>query len=72
MSKQLHDVRMKLHHETQPGKTTLGALLVSETGDKDKAVWLPKSQIEFVEVPGKSGYLDITMPLWLAEEKELV
>jgi hypothetical protein len=36
----LLDLTMTLHHQTD------GAVLVSETGEEKKAVWLPKSKIE--------------------------
>jgi hypothetical protein len=47
------------------------ALLVSETGDKRKAVWLPLSQIE-INSTGAEGIHDITLPEWLARDKGLV
>ncbi len=61
----LIDVSMQLHHETPK------AILVSDDGDKSKAVWLPLSQIEF-EHKGSSGIVVVTMPEWLATEKGLV
>jgi hypothetical protein len=66
LNKQLYDIRVQLHRETDK------AVLVSETGDKEQAVWLPRSQIECVEVDGKPGLLDVTMPEWLAQEKGLI
>lgn len=72
MSKELYDIRMKLHRETEFGKKLFGAVFVSDDGDIDNAKWLPKSQIEMEPVPNMPGYFDITMPIWLAEEKELV
>lgn len=40
-------------------------------GEDYRDVWLPKSQIEEEPMQTKNGVL-ITMPQWLAEEKELV
>lgn len=40
-------------------------------GEPEKAVWLPKSQIE-VDPPGNIGVKTVTMPRWLAEEKGLI
>lgn len=58
--KQLFDGSFTLLRETEK------AILVTEDGGKTK-VWLPKSQIEY-EIRGSS--VEVTMPLWLAKEKE--
>jgi hypothetical protein len=58
--KQLFDGSFTLLRETEK------AILVTEDGGKTKA-WLPKSQIEY-EVRGTT--VEVTMPLWLAKEKE--
>lgn len=42
------------------------AVLVSETGEKDDGVWLPKSQIEIND----DG--TISLPEWLAMDKGLI
>jgi len=63
MDRDMIDIDVDLHHETDR------AILVSESGDKEDAVWLPKSQIEIVS---ESGYLSITLPEWLALEKGLI
>lgn len=63
MSK-LVDVSMTLHVETK------AAILVSDDGDKENAVWLPKSQVEFTEP--KNNITEVTMPEWLAKEKGLI
>lgn len=60
----LIDVTMQLHHETEK------AVLVSDDGDKDRAVWLPLSQCE-IERKAK-GIVVVTLPEWLATEKGLV
>lgn len=59
----LHDFTLYVHHETP------AALRVSETGEDRDAFWLPKSQIEYEEKG--ASYVLVTMPEWLAREKEL-
>ena len=44
------------------------AILVTQD-DKEK-IWLPKSQIEFE--PNNDGTITVTLPEWLAREKELI
>jgi hypothetical protein len=46
------------------------AILVSETGDKENAVWLPRSQIEYVT--DRNGHTTVTLPEWLAQDKGLI
>lgn len=60
----LIDVTMQLHHETPK------AVLVSDDGDKERAVWLPLSQCEIERK--SNGIVIVTMPEWLATEKGLV
>lgn len=60
------DVFMKIHVETPT------AVLVSECGDKSKAVWLPKSQVTISRSKDKDDEGTITIPEWLAEEKEII
>jgi hypothetical protein len=64
MRSDLIDLSVQLHHETDK------AILVSDDGDKDKAVWLPFSQIEIERCKG--GIATVTLPEWLATEKGLV
>ena len=74
MKSDLTDLTLALHHETAL------AVLVSETGDEKKAKWLPKSKVE-VEKTGKVvqgtvgarkfAVVIVTLPEWLAVEKEL-
>jgi len=65
MSKrELTDLTMHLHHETPL------AILVSDDGERKNAVWLPKSQCEFVR--GKGNTVEVTLPVDLAKEKELI
>jgi hypothetical protein len=75
MRSDLTDLTLALHHETDK------AVLVSETGDEKKAVWIPKSQCE-VERTGKVStgtvgsrkypIVIVTMPEWQAIDKGLV
>lgn len=63
--KELVDLELWLHHETA------GAYLVSELGDSDDSVWLPKSQCEKYE--RKNGEIwEFSLPEWLAKEKGLI
>ncbi len=64
MSRELVDLTLRLHHKTER------AVLVSETGDEKKAVWIPLSQCE-VELMQR-GMCIVTMPEWLAKDKELI
>jgi hypothetical protein len=49
---------------------TDAAILVSEDGDEDHAVWLPRSQIEYTTT--RNGLTTVTLPEWLATEKGLI
>ena len=60
----LCDVTVRVHH------TTERAVLVSDDGDPEKAVWLPLSQVE-VETKA-NGIAEITLPEWLAKERGLI
>ena len=53
------DVSVQIHAETAK------AWLVSDDGDKNRAVWVPKSQAELAD-----GVL--TLPEWLAKEKKFI
>lgn len=57
---QLFDATLQFLRETEK------AIHVTE-GKFDDAVWLPKSQIEY-EIKGQ--LVEVTMPLWLAQEKK--
>jgi hypothetical protein len=61
--KQLCDLELHLHAETNK------AILVSNYGVAENAVWVPKSQCEF-EI--KNNLVEVTMPEWLAIDKGLV
>ena len=57
------DIDVQVHAKTDRG------ILVSDDGDKEKAVWLPLSQIE-VDMRG-GGVAVICIPEWLAVDKGL-
>ncbi len=65
MKSDLIDVQVQIHHKTEK------AILVSDDGDREKAKWLPLSQIE-VEESAKANIATVTMPEWLAREKGLI
>lgn len=60
----LVDVTVMRHAETEK------AILVSDDGDKDHAVWVPKLHIE-IEPVGPNT-VELTMPEWLALDKGLI
>ena len=64
MTDELFDATMILHHETER------AILVSDDGDEERAVWLPKSQVEYEVTRG--NVVEVTMPSWLAVSKGIV
>lgn len=63
----LVDLTMQLHADSK------AAILVSDDGDKAKAVWLPKSQIEWIRHESYgSNIVIVTLPEWLALDKGLI
>ena len=52
---------------------TKNAICVSETGERNKAVWLPVSQVDISELRGggPNDYV-VVLPQWLAYEKGLI
>lgn len=60
----LTDITVRLVQQTER------AILVCDSDDLDKAVWLPKSQVEFEEKAG--DIVEVTLPEWLAIERGLV
>ena len=78
MKSDLVDLMLALHHKTDK------AILVSETGEEAKAVWLPLSAIEIEETkrtatgtakggqPVRLPLITVTLPERLAIEKRLV
>jgi len=66
MSKrELVDLTMRLHHQTDK------AVLVSLDGEREHAVWLPKSAVE-LDFAAQPGLCIVTLPEQLAIDKELV
>lgn len=58
------DVTVELHHQTDK------AVLVSDTGNREEAVWLPKSSIEIERQP--NGTYIVSAPEWLLHDKGLI
>lgn len=48
------------------------ALLLSETGDENKACWVPKSQIRPETAPERDKTLNLEMADWIAEREGFV
>ena len=65
MRSDLVDIEMVIHHRMPK------AILASDDGDRNCAVWLPISAIE-IEPTKTIGIFIITMPERLAQEKGLV
>ncbi len=65
MKSNLVDVEVQVHHQTT------AALLVSPVGTSAEKIWLPLSQIE-AESTDSNEITVITLPEWLALEKELI
>lgn len=62
------EVELFLHHETEK------AVLVSEFGTEEMALWMPKSMIE-INCRRKVGQIQIVSieaPCWLLEEKGFI
>jgi bisphosphoglycerate-dependent phosphoglycerate mutase len=62
----LTDVILHRHVMSPSGK----AVLVSSDGNRNKAVWLPLSQIEMEEIDAVT--IKITLPEWLAKDKGII
>lgn len=60
----IHDFTLHFHTETEKG------IKVSTDGNRANAFWLPKSQIEVVDL-GRD-MVEVSIPEWLAKEKELL
>lgn len=60
------DLTVVMHHETTM------AVLVSDDGDREKAVWLPKSRIEIERQSQRGSVVVVTLPERLAILKGLV
>jgi hypothetical protein len=67
MAKQLVDLKLFVCRDVDTDLAILVRL------DEDaKKVWLPRSEIEVEYERGSMNIATVTMPVWLAEEKELV
>ena len=61
------ELELQVHHETD------SAWLVSDDGDEDAAVWLPKSQVRRGDRTSREHEIyAFEVPTWLAEDKNLV
>jgi len=67
----LVELTLHQHHETRQGEVNFGAYLVSDDGEREGAVWLPKSQCERGRNVGP-GVFEFEMPEWLATDKGLL
>ncbi len=64
MKSDLVDVTVQVH------ATTDRAILVSDDGEREKAIWLPLSQCEVLTRP--NGIAVVTLPEWLALQRGLI
>ncbi len=66
MKSNVVDLKCMLHHRTDK------AVLLSDDGVRENAVWLALSQIEIdgEAMPGQP--VEIVCPVWLAQEKGLI
>ncbi|MFN8682800.1 hypothetical protein ACDP63_16900 [Paracoccus sp. P2] len=63
MKSDLVDLTLQIHARTER------AILVSDDGDREKAVWLP---LPHIEVAPRGRHHVVTMPEWLAIDRGLV
>ena len=61
----LADIEGVIHHQTAH------AIRFSKSGEDSSAVWLPKSLVE-VQPLERDGWVEVTMPEWLAMDKGLI
>ena len=66
MKSDLIDIAVTLHHETER------ALLVSDDGDCNMAVWIPKSSCEIEKHRNRKDVWTLTLPERLALEKGFI
>ena len=67
-----NDERVDLELTLHADPPSAAAILVSTDGDKENAVWLPRSQIEYDDTGCEGDIIMVTMPVWLATAKGLV
>ncbi|MDB5582806.1 MAG: hypothetical protein JWR80_7982 [Bradyrhizobium sp.] len=65
MKSDLVDIAACQHAETPK------AILISDDGDRDRAVWVPKEHCD-IDRSARKNYIIVTMPEWLALEKGLI
>lgn len=66
MSKELTDLTLHLHAETEK------AIRVSDDGIDKHAVWLLLSQCEVTPHAHYANTVEVTCPVWLAQQKGLI
>jgi hypothetical protein len=66
MRSDLIDIAGVIHHQTEK------AILFSDDGDREKAVWLPKSVVEVEHDPKKPDHVTVTMPERIAKDRGLI
>lgn len=59
------DVEMYIHQQTDR------AILASDTGDVEDAVWLPLPLVEVAPIAGRVS-VTVTIPDWLAQREGLI
>ena len=64
MASDEYELDLFLHHETEK------AIKVSDSGDEEDAVWLPRSQVQIMYQ--RDDLITVVMSEKLAQEKELV
>jgi hypothetical protein len=66
MPREVMDLTLHLHAESAK------AILVSDTGNRVDAVWLPLSQVEVETHPAHANTVEVVCPVWLAKDKGLI
>lgn len=59
------ELTLHMHHETDD------AYLLSDTGDDDDGVWVPKALVTKIE-PVRNDLYNVTMLEWVAIDKEFI
>lgn len=53
-------------------RTKQAILFQEETKEKSEAVWIPISQINILNEDNKTKEIEIEIPEWIAQDKELI
>jgi len=69
MSRELVTLSLRVNRD-EP--TDQAILVTQDDGDSIKNRWLPRSEIEFEYTDQRHRLANVTMPEWLAIEKDLV